>query len=65
MKSLFKYECYETGFAELPEKVTLFKKHLVLKMYFFGKSSCSEEAPSLKKYMSWIVTYSGEKALQK
>ena len=26
-ESVFKYKCYETGYAELSEKVTVFKKY--------------------------------------
>ena len=50
MKSLFKYKCYEIGYAELSEKVTVFKKYLLLKKFlFFWKSSCLEKVPTSKK----------------
>ena len=37
MESLFRYKCYEDGYAELAfsEKVTGLKKYLLLKKYFF------------------------------
>ena len=40
MDSLFKYKCYETGYAELSEKETVFKKYLLLKKFSFWNSSC-------------------------
>ena len=55
-KSLF----YEIGYVELSEKVTVFNKFMLL-----SKRSSSEELPASKKYMFWIITYSGEKALPK
>ena len=62
MKCLFKHECYETGYAELSEKVTVFMKYLLVKKVFFWKSNCSEDVPAAKNYMFWIITHSGEKA---
>ena len=62
MESLFRYKCYEIGYVELSEKarmleslaflekVTVFKKYLIQKK-FFWKNSCSGEVPALKKYM--------------
>ena len=43
MESLFKYKGYETGYAELSEKVNVFKKNLLL------KSSSSEKVSVWKK----------------
>ena len=37
MESLFKYKCYETGYAELSEKVAVTKKFLLLKKLNFEK----------------------------
>ena len=63
MESLFRYKCYENGYVELSEKarmletlaflekVTVFKKYLIQKKFFFWKNSCSGEVPALKKYM--------------
>ena len=65
MKRLFKFKCYEIGYAELSEKVTVFKKYLLLKKFFFWKSSCLEEVTASKKYMHWIITYSREKVPRK
>ena len=48
-------------YAELSEKVTVFKVYLLLKKFFSWKSSCLQEAPASKKYMLWIITDSGEK----
>ena len=48
-----KYKCYETGYAKLSEKVTFFKKYLLLKRFFFWKSSCSEEVHILNNYLFW------------
>ena len=59
MESLFKFKCYENGYAELSEKVTFSKTNLPLKRFLFWKSSCSEEVPLR------IITYSGEKAPSK
>ena len=44
------------------KKVTVFKKYLLLKKFFFWKSSSSKEVPALKRNMFWIFTYSEEKA---
>ena len=52
----FQYKCYEIGYAELSEKVTVFKKYLLLKKFFFWNSSCSEVVPASKKYMLWRIT---------
>ena len=41
-----KSSLYEISYAELSEKVTVFKKYMLL-----SKSSSSEEAPASKKYM--------------
>ena len=60
MESYFKCKCYEIGYAKLLGKVTDFKKYLVLKKLFFWKGSSPEEVPASKKYMLWIITYSGE-----
>ena len=65
MERFFYYKCYEIGDAEVVEKVTVFKKYLLLKKFFFWKSSCSEEVPASKMYMLWIITYFGEKVLPK
>ena len=54
---LFKYKCYEVGYPELA-----FKKYLLLKKFFFWKSSCSQEVSTSKKYMLWIITSSEEVA---
>ena len=62
-KSFLKYKCYEMGYTELSEKVTVFKKYLLLKKFSFWKSSYSEEAS--RKYMFWIITYSREKVSPK
>ena len=59
MESLFKYEWYEIGYAVLSEKGVSFQGIPSLKKFLFCKSSCSEEAPSPKKYKFWIGTYSG------
>ena len=64
MKSLFKYKYYEIGQAELSEKVTVFKKYLLLKQLFYPQSSCLEEVPALKKYILWVIIYFGEKFLR-
>ena len=60
-KSLFKYKCYEIGYAVLSENVTVFKKYLLHKKLFFLKRRCLEEVPASKKYMLWRITYFGEK----
>ena len=52
-----KYKSYKKSYQK---KVTVFKKYLLLKK-FKWKSSSSEEASASKKYMLWIITYSGEK----
>ena len=62
MERFFSYKCYEIGDAEVVEKVTVFKKYLLLKKFFFWKSSYSEEVPASKKYIFLIITYCGEKA---
>ena len=61
MKSLFKYKCYEIGYEELSEKLTVLNKYLHLKKLFFWKSSCSEEVSTSKKCILWIIAYFGEK----
>ena len=61
MESLSKYKSYEISYAELSEKLTVFKKYLLLKTFFFWESNCSEEVPALKNYMFWIIAHSGEK----
>ena len=53
----FKYKCYKIGYAELSERVTVFKNYLLLKKLFFWKSTFSEEVPT----MLLIITFSGEK----
>ena len=45
MENHFKYKCHETGCTELSEKVTVFKKYLLLKI------CSSEKVVVLKKYM--------------
>ena len=65
MESLSKYKGYEIVYAELSEKVTVYKKYLLLRKFFFWKSSCSEKGPASKKCMFWIITYSGEKTPMK
>ena len=57
MESLFKYKCYEIGYAELSERVTVFKNYLLLKKLFFWKSTFSEEVTT----MLFIITFSEEK----
>ena len=37
MESLFKYKYYEIGYAELSEKVSIFKKYRLLKIFFLKK----------------------------
>ena len=60
MESLFKFKYYENGYAELSEKVNFSKK------YLWKGSSCEKVAVqnkrASKKYILWIITYSGEKA---
>ena len=56
------YKCFENVYTKLSEKVTVFKKYLLLKKFVFWKSSCSEEVRSLIKYMFWVIIYSEEKA---
>ena len=51
MGSLFKYKCYEIGYALL-EKVTVLKKYLLL------KSSSSGKVAVWKKYLLRKSTYS-------
>ena len=45
MENHFKYKCHKTGYTELSDKVTVFKKYLLLKIY------SSEKVVVLKKYM--------------
>ena len=45
----FKYKCYKIGYAELSEKVTVFKEYFSV---LFWKSGCSEDLPASEKYMS-------------
>ena len=47
----FNYKCYENGYAELSEKVTVFKKYLLLKKSRFWKSSCSERSTCFEKLL--------------
>ena len=58
---LEKYKCYWIGYVELSEKVTVQKKYLLLKKFFFEKSSCSEEVPAFENCIFWISIYSKEK----
>ena len=52
MKSRFKYKHYEAVRRfTFSEKVTVLKKCLLLKTFFFWKSSCLEELFASKKYM--------------
>ena len=62
MKSLFKYKDYEIGYAVLSEKVTVLKKYLNKPLW---RSSSSKEVLTSKKYMFWMITYSGKKAPSK
>ena len=42
MERLFKHKYYKIGYAELWEKVSFYKKYMVLKRFLFWKSSCSD-----------------------
>ena len=52
-------------FGHFSRSVTVFRKYLLLKRFFYWKSSCLKEVPALKKYVFWIITYSEELVLQK
>ena len=52
MESRVKYKCYEIGYAELSEKVTVFKKFLFLNKFLFWKSSF-EKVHDLNDYLFW------------
>ena len=58
----FKYKDYEIGYAVLSEKVTVLKKYLNKSLW---RSSSSKEVLTSKKYMFWMITYSGKKAPSK
>ena len=55
MGSLFKYKCFEIGSAEPSGKITVFKKYLLLKKFYFWKSSCWDKAPVSQKFMFWLI----------
>ena len=59
MESLFKYKCYEIGYAELSEKMTFFKKYLPLKRFQFSEKVAVqikhrfEKVYTLNNYLFW------------
>ena len=52
IKRLFKYNCYRISHSKLSEKVTVFKKYLLMKKFLFWKSNGLEEVSAWKKDMS-------------
>ena len=57
MESLFKCKSYEIDYAELSEKVTVFKKYLLLKSSFYEKVAAQKKVPVSKNYMIWMNNY--------